>query len=174
MAPFTVTTYGFRMRTYAPSALLFAACVSCGSGPVVPHESVLPEPQTSPDAGREPLPRSGAEPCLPATAPELAGSHVSRADLDGDGAPDWLVEDGRSLELYVQRASCAEHVDSLDPEGNVAFVHVAEQGPKGELRGLTVDTWLMHGDRARRRYRWTKSGYVFVTREPDIIEGRAP
>jgi hypothetical protein len=73
--------------------------------------------------------------------------------------------------LSIGRAF-AEARGVLDPEGPFAFVAVGPAGAPGEMRPLVVDTWLMHGDRARRRYRGASRGYVFVKREPDIVMRR--
>lgn len=67
-----------------------------------------------------------------------------------------------ALRLYrIDAKGCATFVTMVDTGGPLAFVSIGE-APPGEMPELTIDTWLMHGDRRRTVFAWVSGRYVDV------------
>lgn len=89
-------------------------------------------------------------------------------DLDGDGTPDRLVSGYRNVTLYLRRGGCFTMLATIDPEGPVAFVHVNE--PKGAgIRDLSIETWLVHGDRRRTQWSWIGGAFQRSGADEEIL-----
>jgi hypothetical protein len=63
------------------------------------------------------------------------------------------------LRVYRVVRGCPTLLGSLVVDGQLAFAHVHAD------TSLSVDTWLMHGDRLRRHYKLGASGYDLVSQE---------
>ncbi|HEY5924924.1 MAG TPA: hypothetical protein VIV11_24755 [Kofleriaceae bacterium] len=130
-------------------ALVLAACG--GTAPPAPEPSARPARSAvaTPDAPRcEPPPANASSP-----KGELVYTH------------------GYSeLQLYrVDAAGCAKLVATIDTGDPFAFASVGEAQP-GSMPEISVDTWLMHGDRKRRHFVW-RSGHYFETGRVEEIRG---
>lgn len=142
------------------SRALLLWVLACGrlGPPANPSEPVL---VAAPAQDAEPLAAAGR--CL---TEEALGAPVDHSDLDGDGTADRIVEDARSLVFYVRRGACFEPRASLPLEGPLAFVFVSESG--AGMRTISVETWLMHGDRRAESYRWSGTRYESTGRSEEI------
>lgn len=82
----------------------------------------------------------------------------SPEDLDDDGTKDVIlrVVGGQEHFLYVTRGACALFVGNV----RAAFLWVDETKHEG-FHDLSMDTWLFHGDRARRTVRFHAGHYDF-------------
>lgn len=124
-------------------------------------------------AGREAGTEGGTEPgtgadCVAAPERSTARPH----DIDGDGADELVVPEGRELVFYAARGRCHAVVARVPLAGRFAFLYVSEKASeKGETkRDIAVDTWLYHGDRKRVRYSFRDGVYVETGTE-QLIEG---
>jgi hypothetical protein len=56
-------------------------------------------------------------------------------------------------------AGCATLVATIDPGGPSAFSSIGKLQQDG-MPELDIETWLMHGDRRRQRFRWSGDHYT--------------
>ena len=106
------------------------------------------------------------QPATPAAAPAPACAAVDPAtsrsdakDIDGDGTPDLMVRGYRDLTIYLRRGDCYTLATKFEVNGRLAFIHVVERKEPG-MRDLSIDTWLMHGDRKRTHWTWVGRTYA--------------
>lgn len=166
--------------------------VACRTSPVVPTTSPVVGATTS-----EPTTPIGGAAAAPTTAPAtpVAASPscldprrdaVTRMqlapdtkfddnqtiDFNHDGQPDVIVQiDGGREEmhlLYVMDRGCGQFVGAI----RAFMLDCAYSATPPAMCDLSVDTWLMHGD--RKRCRWTFSGgrYVELSDCEDIMGPR--
>lgn len=123
---------------FALACLLIGACG--GSSP----RATASESARKPLAARQPA--AACEP-VPADAETPESGFV-------------LAHDYREVRVYrLGAGGCGTLVASFDPEGPYAFGSIGE--PKGDgMPELTIDTWLMHGDRRRQTFSWSGTHYV--------------
>ncbi len=111
---------------------------------------------------------------LDAGAPSVAPQPASAAceALPEDALPD---DSGFALghgydEVRVYRlgpGGCGTLITSFDAEGPLAFSSVGEPKLDG-MPDLSIETWLMHGDRRHQRFSWSGSRYVATGRAVEI------
>jgi hypothetical protein len=79
-----------------------------------------------------------------------------------------FTHDYRELRLYhLDDPHCAKLVATIDTGGPFAFASIEDAQP-GAMPELTVDTWLMHGDRRRTHFVWLKDGYIDAGPAEDV------
>ena len=107
-----------------------------------------------------------AEPATPANAvtnPAATTEPVCEPPPADASTPhgDFVYTDGyRELWLYrIDDHHCAKLLATVDTGGRFAFVHI-EDVPPDKMPKLTIDTWLMHGDRLRTEFVWLRGRYV--------------
>lgn len=145
----------------------FSALLACGRpGPRQEPASTALVAASALQRTAPPVQQPDAGPCL---TEDVVGDSKSDADLDADGTPDRIVERLGELAVYVRRGACFELRATLPFDGPLAFVHA--RAPHDGLSDLSVETWLMHGDRRVESFRWTGTGFV-STGHTQQIEGR--
>jgi hypothetical protein len=76
------------------------------------------------------------------------------------------------LKLYrIDVNGCASLVATIDAGGPFAFASIDEAHP-GAMPALSIDTWLVHGDRRRTRFAWLNGRYVQMGRTEEIAGPR--
>jgi hypothetical protein len=144
-----------RRRRWIAFALVLAGCgpsLSASSSP-------SPAAPRGGDAGAGAADAGG-----PACAPPKGEVVADADDIDGDGVADVITADFYELMVYVRRGDCFVHGGEVKLPGPLAFVHTFE----GEI---SVQTWLMHGDRRVDSYRLVKGHLVQVGEARTIFEG---
>jgi hypothetical protein len=79
-----------------------------------------------------------------------------------------LVEDSSAVVVYRQGASCATEVGDIHVGGSFAFAELLAKPNADDVPDVSLDTWLMHGDRLRREYVWDGTHYTQHGVERDI------
>lgn len=83
-------------------------------------------------------------------------------DIDGDGRPDLITQDGDVLRLYLQRGECFREA------GRVYHRDGVEPSVSSYKGTISVSTKLPHGDRLRATYRY-QDGRLTADGRPTVI-----
>ena len=113
-----------------------------------------------------------ANAAAPPAAPAPAACLPLPADAVTRRAGFALGHDYREVHVYrLGPGGCGTLVASFDPEGPFAFGSIREPARDG-MPDLSIDTWLMHGDRRRQMFSWLGTHYVATGRAEDILGPR--
>lgn len=165
-----------RVRSYWLGLLAMAA--GC-------HHSVAPSvPPTSPALDAAPVAMAGTTTAAPTPATTCLDPHIDAvarlgspveprvADFDHDDEADVMMRGAGMYEypyaLYRIHQGCGEFVGTIE----AFMIDCAYGKTTSGMCDLSVDTWLMHGDRKRCRWRFVGSAYQDTGDCQDIMGPR--
>jgi hypothetical protein len=76
---------------------------------------------------------------------------------------------GRTICVY-RLEHCGKPVATIRTEGPLAFANMGKL--ENEMPTISIETWLMHGDRRLRRYVWTGKTYLQKGQDQEIMGPR--
>ncbi len=94
---------------------------------------------------------------------------VDAKDAKADLGIYAVISGSHDARVIRRDKDCARLVGELPSSGPIAFVELEQAKDPLQPPDVVLDTWLMHGDRLRHRFVWSKH-YVEVG-EPQMIPG---
>jgi len=104
---------------------------------------------------------AAAVPCQP--VPEAGMQHGNFA----------LDHDASTVRVYRLERGCATPIATIPIDGPFAFAFLGGEEHDG-VPAISIETWLMHGDRKHRRFVWVGDRYVQHGRAEEIPGRRRP
>ena len=81
----------------------------------------------------------------------------------------FVVEEGLdSVGVYHEHAGCIGWVATIASSGELAFATILLGSDPEAPPGISLDTWLFHGDRRRRELVWNVDAYIQDGRDEEI------
>jgi len=131
-------------------ALALAACAAAVVRPAPPPANAAPA-----GAGDRAVADAGAAPV--GSTPSACVTPVGRSGATRDDLT--LYVDYDTARVYRVAGTCTTLIDTVVADGPIAFASLLDDSPR-ELPAISIDTWLMHGDRRRTHFTWIGDGYV--------------